>query len=47
MAVIGIAILIYYYSTAKKVGMKTDNKPFKYKAIKEAPPVDYTDFYKK
>ncbi len=46
-AIIGIAILIYYYTTAKKVGMKTSDKPFQYKPVKEKPPVDYTDFYKK
>ena len=47
ITVVGIAILIYYFTTAKKVGMKTSDKPFKYKPIKEAPPVDFTDFYKK
>ncbi|MBT4174274.1 hypothetical protein HOC80_04720 [archaeon] len=48
VAIILIVVVgIYYFTTAKKVGKTSDNTPFQYNPTQQAPPADYTDFYKK
>lgn len=43
-----VAVMIYYFTTAKKVGKKqSTDKPFEFAPVQQAPPADYTDFYKK
>tara|TARA_Y100000310_G_C20634768_1_gene790588 strand:- start:29 stop:1573 length:1545 start_codon:yes stop_codon:yes gene_type:complete len=48
VAIILIVIVgIYYFTTTRKVGKTSNNEPFKYNPTQQAPPADYTDFYKK